>query len=30
VLWEWSNAEPHAIQIIDDQNRLPRTQDSWV
>jgi RES domain-containing protein len=29
VLWEWSHAEPHAIQIIDDQNRLPRTQDSW-
>jgi len=30
VLWQWSNAEPHAIQIIDDQNRLPKTQDSWV
>jgi RES domain-containing protein len=30
VLWEWSNAEPHAIQIIDDQGRLPKTQDSWT
>lgn len=30
VLWEWSKAKPHAIQIIDDQNRLPKTQDSWA
>jgi RES domain-containing protein len=30
VLWEWATAEPHAIQIIDDQNRLPKTQESWV
>jgi len=30
VLWQWSNAGPHAIRIIDDQNRLPKTQDSWV
>lgn len=29
VLWQWSNVWPHAIQIIDDHNRLPKTQNSW-
>jgi RES domain-containing protein len=29
VLWQWSPAEPHSIQVIDDLQRLPKTQDSW-
>ena len=28
VLWEWSNAAPHSVQVIDDLSRLPKTQDS--
>jgi len=29
VLWEWSNAAPHSVLVIDDLSRLPKTQDSW-
>jgi RES domain-containing protein len=30
VLWKWSHAAPHSIQVIDDLNRLPKTRDSWT
>jgi RES domain-containing protein len=29
VLWQWSNAVPHSVQVIDDLSRLPKTRDSW-
>lgn len=29
VLWQWSNSAPHAVQVIDDRDRLPKTRDSW-
>jgi RES domain-containing protein len=29
VLWQWSNLPPHQILLIDDDNRLPKNQDSW-
>ena len=29
VLWQWSNAIPHSVQVIDDLNRLPKTPESW-
>ena len=29
VLWQWSDKAPHAIRIIDDFGRLPKTPDSW-
>ena len=29
VLWQWSNAIPHSVQVIDDLSRLPKTRDSW-
>jgi RES domain-containing protein len=30
VLWQWSDAEPHSVQVIDDLGRLPKTPDSWA
>jgi len=30
VLWQWSNAAPHSVQVIDDLSRLPKTRDSWL
>lgn len=29
VLWDWSDAEPNAVRVIDDFGRLPKTPDSW-
>ena len=29
VLWQWSNAVPHSVQVIDDLSRLPNTRDLW-
>lgn len=27
VLWDWATFKPHALQVIDDLNRLPRNLD---
>lgn len=29
VLWSWSRSSPHRLQVIDDDQRLPRDQSSW-
>ncbi len=29
VLWDWSDAPPHCIAVIDDLARLPRSVESW-
>jgi RES domain-containing protein len=29
VLWQWSDTPPHQVLLIDDNNRLPKNQDSW-
>ncbi|WP_179506842.1 MULTISPECIES: RES domain-containing protein [unclassified Sphingomonas] len=29
VLWSWSRAAPHRLEVIDDDGRLPRDQSSW-
>ena len=29
VLWDWQDHPPHQIKLIDDDNRLPKNQDSW-
>ncbi len=29
ILWQWSNAAPHSLHVIDDLGRLPKTRDSW-
>ena len=29
IFWKWSDMPPHAIQIIDDLRRLPKSKDSW-
>ena len=29
VLWSWSRKPPHCLQVIDDDQRLPRDQSSW-
>lgn len=29
VLWSWSREVPHCLQVIDDEQRLPRNQASW-
>lgn len=29
VLWSWSRNPPHRIEVIDDEQRLPRDQSSW-
>ncbi len=30
VLWNWSDSEPHAVRVIDDFGRLPKTPESWL
>lgn len=30
VLWDWSDSEPHAVAVIDDFGRLPKTPESWL
>ena len=29
ILWDWSDIPPHAIQVIDDFGRLPKSLTSW-
>jgi len=29
VLWQWSDAAPNAVRVIDDFSRLPKTTESW-
>ena len=29
VLWKWRDHPPHQVKLIDDDNRLPKNQDSW-
>lgn len=29
ILWEWSDAQPHSIKVIDDLGRLPKSGESW-
>jgi RES domain-containing protein len=29
VLWSWSRSPPHRLQVVDDNQRLPRDQSSW-
>lgn len=29
VLWSWNREAPHRLQVIDDEQRLPRDQSSW-
>ena len=29
VLWSWSREAPHRLQVIDDEQRLPRDRSSW-
>ncbi len=29
VLWDWSDAPPHRIVVIDDLGRLPKSVESW-
>jgi RES domain-containing protein len=29
VLWSWTRKPPHCLQVIDDEQRLPRDQSSW-
>jgi RES domain-containing protein len=29
VLWAWSRNPPHQLEVIDDEQRLPRDQKSW-
>lgn len=30
VLWAWSREAPHRLEVIDDEQRLPRDQSSWL
>lgn len=30
VLWSWSRNAPHRLEVIDDEQRLPRDQSSWL
>ena len=30
ILWEWSDVPPHAIQVIDDFGRIPKSKESWT
>ncbi len=30
VLWQWGTIKPHAVQVIDDLNRLPNNRNSWM
>jgi RES domain-containing protein len=29
ILWDWSDAPPHRITVIDDLGRLPKSIESW-
>jgi RES domain-containing protein len=29
VFWDWHDHPPHQVKLIDDDNRLPKNQDSW-
>lgn len=29
VLWDWQDHPPRQVKLIDDDNRLPKNQDSW-
>lgn len=29
VLWQWSDKLPHKVVVIDDNDALPKNQDSW-
>ena len=29
VFWRWDNVLPHQVVLIDDDERLPRNQESW-
>ncbi len=29
VLWSWSRIAPHRLEVIDDEQRLPRDRSSW-
>lgn len=29
VLWSWGHEAPHRLEVIDDEQRLPRDQSSW-
>lgn len=29
VLWSWDRNPPHSLEVIDDEQRLPRDQSSW-
>lgn len=29
VFWSWSNSTPTKVKVIDDENRLPSSQQSW-
>jgi RES domain-containing protein len=29
VLWKWSDHLPYQVKLIDDDDRLPKNQDSW-
>ncbi|NOX92312.1 MAG: RES domain-containing protein [Gammaproteobacteria bacterium] len=30
VLWDWDDTPPHQIMLIDDNNRMPHNQLSWI
>jgi len=30
VLWTWGDQPPHAVSVIDDLGRLPKSTDSWL
>jgi hypothetical protein len=29
VFWRWSHEPPHQVRVIDDAERLPRSDASW-
>ena len=29
ILWDWQDHPPHQVRLIDDNNRLPKNQESW-
>lgn len=29
VFWEWDDYPPHQVKLIDDNDRLPKNQESW-
>jgi len=30
VFWDWADASPHKVTVIDDEGRLPRDPSSWT